>query len=382
LQILRDVAEGMAYLHSRKDEKGDNVAILHLDLKPANILLDESWRAKIADFGMSRISATCKKDFLSLVSNVAGGTPIYMAPELLKLEQPTTACDVYSYGIMAWEVLYEKVPYKDAHPSLTLEKLKEIVVTHKKRPADTTQSNDKLMQLCEMCWKDAPGERKKFTDLSGDLTKEPWNGIIAALIANDKNTHLAWQNALKRSKLGPDEVSWGSFLADFASISNAFLSSPLPAGVVAMAAHLGVDVSSTEPPPEKQTIKQSTFNRVLNWFGPFNNMPLVFQNMQDLASEDWFFGDLDQYLANDRLAVEELGTFLIRFSQAQQGVFTISYVGKTAGVCEVIHERLTGVPPGRLIACIGKLKQKGVVKAPCKNRPAILRNIPKRTAKQ
>jgi len=380
LQILRDVAEGMAYLHSRKDEKGDNVAILHLDLKPANILLDESWRAKIADFGMSRISATCKKDFLSLVSNVAGGTPIYMAPELLKLEQPTPACDVYSYGIMAWEVLYEKVPYKDAYPALTLEKLKDIVVTQKKRPAGTTQ-NDKLMELCESCWKDKASERVSFTSLSGDLTKPPWNGIIAALIANDKNTHDAWQNALKRSKLGPDEVSWGSFVQDFASLSNAFLSSTLPPGVVAFAAHLGVDVTSTEPPPEKQTIKQSNFNRVLNWFGPFNNMPLVFQNMQDLASEDWFFGDLDQYAANDRLAVEDLGTFLIRFSQAQQGVFTISYVGKKDGVCEVIHERLTGVPPGRLIPCIAKLKQKGVVKAPCKNRPAIYRNIPKRATK-
>ena len=69
LQLAHDVAEGLAYLHP---------SVIHRDLKPGNILLDEEGRAKIADFGISRVkdpSKTC----MTVTNN--NGTPIYMAPE-------------------------------------------------------------------------------------------------------------------------------------------------------------------------------------------------------------------------------------------------------------------------------------------------------------
>lgn len=69
LQLAHDVGEGLAYLHP---------SVIHRDLKPSNILLDEHGRAKIADFGISRVkdpSKTC----LTVTQN--NGTPMYMAPE-------------------------------------------------------------------------------------------------------------------------------------------------------------------------------------------------------------------------------------------------------------------------------------------------------------
>ena len=79
LPILRDIAQGMRFLHSA------NPQVLHGDLKAANILVDSKFRAKVADFGLSQ-----KK-------NLGGtGTPFWMAPELLRCEGINTAStDVY-----------------------------------------------------------------------------------------------------------------------------------------------------------------------------------------------------------------------------------------------------------------------------------------------
>jgi serine/threonine protein kinase len=71
------VARGMNYLHSRKNP------ILHLDLKSPNILIDDRWRVKIADFGLSKIR---QRMYVSAASG-GGGTPEWMAPEVLRSER-------------------------------------------------------------------------------------------------------------------------------------------------------------------------------------------------------------------------------------------------------------------------------------------------------
>jgi len=88
----------MRYLHSR--------SILHCDLKSSNILIDESWNARICDFGLSRY----KMKFLH-ENRGRIGTPHWMAPEILRGEKYTEAADVYSYGMVVWEMLTRKVPY-------------------------------------------------------------------------------------------------------------------------------------------------------------------------------------------------------------------------------------------------------------------------------
>ena len=69
LQLAHDVAEGLAYLHP---------SVIHRDLKPSNILLNEEGRAKIADFGISRVKDPSKTYLTTTNDN---GTPMYMAPE-------------------------------------------------------------------------------------------------------------------------------------------------------------------------------------------------------------------------------------------------------------------------------------------------------------
>ncbi|MED6120984.1 hypothetical protein PIB30_025761 [Stylosanthes scabra] len=98
-QISIGIARGLEYLH-----RGCNTRILHLDIKPQNILLDEHFRSKIADFGLAKI---CKKD-QSIVS-IAGtrGTPGYIAPEVFSRAygEVSHKSDVYSYGMLVLEII-------------------------------------------------------------------------------------------------------------------------------------------------------------------------------------------------------------------------------------------------------------------------------------
>jgi serine/threonine protein kinase len=96
LNIAICTARGLAYLHEECREK-----ILHLDIKPQNILLDKNFVAKVADFGLAKLT---KRD-QSLVMTQMRGTPGYLAPEWLLLGAVTEKADVYSYGMVLLELI-------------------------------------------------------------------------------------------------------------------------------------------------------------------------------------------------------------------------------------------------------------------------------------
>lgn len=98
LEIASGIARGVHHIHSKN--------IIHGDLKPNNVLMKMTDRnrsgliAKIADFGLS----LKMRGSQTHVSNVQGGTPFYMAPEVLELESASKAADVYAYGVILWEM--------------------------------------------------------------------------------------------------------------------------------------------------------------------------------------------------------------------------------------------------------------------------------------
>jgi protein kinase 1 len=99
LSIASDVAKGVAYLHFNN--------VLHRDLKPGNVLLSDSWVAKVADFGSSANAKTSATGDAAL-----HGTPPYMAPEVARGESSLTAAlDVWSFGCLLVHMGTRRPPY-------------------------------------------------------------------------------------------------------------------------------------------------------------------------------------------------------------------------------------------------------------------------------
>ncbi|PHU12544.1 hypothetical protein BC332_19474 [Capsicum chinense] len=94
-KIIQDVAKGLAYLHEECRQK-----ILHLDIKPPNILLDEKLNAKLSDFGLAKLIDRNQSQVMTMMR----GTPGYLAPEWLS-GVITEKVDVYSFGIVILEIL-------------------------------------------------------------------------------------------------------------------------------------------------------------------------------------------------------------------------------------------------------------------------------------
>ncbi|MGB0951592.1 MAG: protein kinase domain-containing protein [Planctomycetota bacterium] len=111
--ILHQIAEALAEAHKQ--------GVLHLDVKPSNILLESSERAYLVDFGIARSDNAAQAE-----SHFAfRGTPKYAAPEQLTGRSPSPASDVYAFGCLAFEALNGEVPFPHAN---TMRGLRDVQV--------------------------------------------------------------------------------------------------------------------------------------------------------------------------------------------------------------------------------------------------------------
>jgi|HubBroStandDraft_6_1064221.scaffolds.fasta_scaffold02277_6 serine/threonine protein kinase len=100
LEIARQVCAGLAAAHEH--------GIIHRDLKPANIMLDGRGRARITDFGLAGIATEMKGE------DARAGTPAYMSPEQFSGGEVTAKSDLYSLGLLMYEIFTGKKPYEAA----------------------------------------------------------------------------------------------------------------------------------------------------------------------------------------------------------------------------------------------------------------------------
>ncbi|MQL73837.1 hypothetical protein Taro_006222 [Colocasia esculenta] len=105
LRMALDVAKGVNYLHCL------NPPIVHWDLKTPNLLVDKNWAVKVCDFGLSRFKANT---FIS--SKSVAGTPEWMAPEFLRGEPTNEKSDVFSFGVILWELVTMQQPWTGLSP--------------------------------------------------------------------------------------------------------------------------------------------------------------------------------------------------------------------------------------------------------------------------
>jgi serine/threonine-protein kinase len=101
INIFLKVLDAISHIH----EKG----IFHRDIKPSNIMIDESDRVKLLDFGIAKNNLNTEN--LTRIGSSVGGTPMYMSPEHVSKEKITSGSDIYSLGITLWHMVTGKEPY-------------------------------------------------------------------------------------------------------------------------------------------------------------------------------------------------------------------------------------------------------------------------------
>jgi len=100
LRLLRQVAEALDYAHARD--------VIHRDLKPGNVLLDESGNACLADFGLAKTMAGSRD--LTATGSILG-TPAYMSPEQARGDKLDARSDIYSFAVVVYEALSGQLPF-------------------------------------------------------------------------------------------------------------------------------------------------------------------------------------------------------------------------------------------------------------------------------
>ncbi|XP_070665012.1 serine/threonine-protein kinase CTR1 isoform X4 [Malus domestica] len=155
LSMAYDVAKGMNYLHRRKPP------IVHRDLKSPNLLVDKKYTVKVCDFGLSRLKANT---FLS--SKSAAGTPEWMAPEVLRDEPSNEKSDIYSFGVILWELATMQQPWGNLNPAQVV----AAVGFKNKRLEIPRDLNPNVAAIIEACWANEPWKRPSFASIMDSLT--------------------------------------------------------------------------------------------------------------------------------------------------------------------------------------------------------------------
>lgn len=165
LSVAHDLSEAMRYLH-RHD-------IFYRDLKPDNIGLDRTNRVRLFDFGLAKEvrhhHQHCDEEGRYRLSMV--GTPRYMAPEVLRGESYNNKADVYSFGIVLWELLslrkaFEGWPFTRLRNQAALRK--EVMLNTTSVPHGSVMAKDLIKNCCSFDWKMRPN----FEDVSVVLRTE------------------------------------------------------------------------------------------------------------------------------------------------------------------------------------------------------------------
>eukprot|EP01125_Pyxidicula_operculata_P013678 TRINITY_DN4545_c0_g1_i1.p1 TRINITY_DN4545_c0_g1~~TRINITY_DN4545_c0_g1_i1.p1 ORF type:complete len:525 (+),score=61.35 TRINITY_DN4545_c0_g1_i1:61-1635(+) len=373
LKFCIDIAQGMAWLHNTKPHQ-----IIHRDLKLTNLLVGENWKVKVSDFGLSDI---LKADYLMDNEGGAVGSALWMSPEVLEGKELTDKLDIYSFGLVMWEIFTRVQPFEEYK---TVSELKEAVCKRNERPPFSKhQIPSVIAGIMEQCWQSDPRKRPPFVEVL-ELLRDAIVDVFLTPVCPDASK--LWK--LEKRWKGKDMVKFDSFiraLCKYLRITYAEKQLELRCfkALVASEKIKGVD--------DTQMISIERLGLVLAWFGPMLAYPwekggvTFLDRILELLQYGWFFGDIEREEAENLLRdfKKKPGTFLVRCNLGGQvepttSPFTLSLVNKNS----LEHLRIyqtkerTGyylqiktksgtkqiTTEGSLSQLIVKLKQKGALK--------------------
>jgi serine/threonine protein kinase len=197
VRYSREIASGLSFLH-------DNVHLLHLDLKPANVLIDGGGKCILSDFGLSRCfpRATPKGALRDLFVSGLTGTIAYMSPEHFLTSRLSAKSDVFAFGVMVYEMLNGQHPFLRT----TMEDTIHSILRYE--PAfPFFGGNRSLQRLCRKCLRKNPEARQTAAEIVVSLQTEtevdfnPSTNFNLAGVINRASAYLAAGKASKAEEL-------------------------------------------------------------------------------------------------------------------------------------------------------------------------------------
>ncbi|KAJ1281656.1 hypothetical protein BS78_04G322200 [Paspalum vaginatum] len=182
LKVALDSARGLKYLHEEMDFQ-----VIFRDLKTSNILLDENWNAKLSDFGLARHGPA---EGLTHVSTAVVGTLGYAAPEYIQTGRLTAKSDIWSYGVLLYELITGRRPIDRNRPKseqkllewvkpyISDEKRFPIIIDPRLEGRYNLKSMRKLASVANRCLVRMPKSRPKMSEVYG-MVKRIVDGVEA-----------------------------------------------------------------------------------------------------------------------------------------------------------------------------------------------------------
>lgn len=174
---LKQMAQGLQYLYERN--------IIHRDLKPQNLLLDDTYTLKITDFGFAKYFDS------GGMSETICGTPLYMAPEIMKFKKYSIKSDLWSVGVILYEMIVGRTPYKAQNHMELLHKINTqavIVPIYLDVPEGCQNLIRGLLQK-------NPKDRMNWEQFFGHpwvLSEQGMGGMDISILASPKTENLAF----------------------------------------------------------------------------------------------------------------------------------------------------------------------------------------------
>jgi serine/threonine protein kinase len=272
MRFARDTALAMNAMHL------SNPAILHLDLKTHNILVDKNWTAKVGDFGLSRVLQADR-------NRGQAGSPVYMAPEVLSQKPYGPKADVYSFGIVLWELITNQVPYQ-AEGFVTLEEVYQHVVIDGKRPPIPPRCPPTLAALIKQCLEYDPEKRPTFQQILDSHALD--DDVIVDVSISETNVHgrTFWKKSFKKDDEILEVVPWRQFAVALFKFCNYAFEDSLPFDEQLPVKALKLVLARDE------AVTIEWFSKVLEWFGPFTLDSSFIDNTTKTISIKGFWGDI------------------------------------------------------------------------------------------
>ncbi|MCB9793249.1 MAG: protein kinase [Alphaproteobacteria bacterium] len=196
--IAAGIARGLAYAHSRSGPGGETLHIVHRDVSPHNVLLSFQGEVKLVDFGIARLVGDDDDDD----DGPGGGKFAYMSPEQAKGEPIDRRSDIFSCGIVLYELLVNHRLFQDPDPAEKLRKVKEALIPDPRQ--EVPGLPDRLWEILQRALARSPADRYASAglfeeDLRALLFEQGWR--------MDDATMGAWLRELFADELGPDPTA-------------------------------------------------------------------------------------------------------------------------------------------------------------------------------